>query len=170
MRNTLIVLVALAVVGGAGFGVWQYAQSQYYVGTTDDGYVAVFRGVPGDLVGLHLSSVDVKSNTKAAELTKLARSRVGQGIDSSGRAQALNTLRELTDNSPGNPNKLPICATASPTPTPSKTPKSGSSPRHGASSTPTPRHTPSGTPSAVSPSPTQSASPATRPGDCRPGR
>lgn len=175
VRNAVIVLVALAVVGGAGFGVWRYTQSQYYVGATDDGYVAVFRGVPGDVVGLRLSTVDVKSDRKVTDLTKLVRNRVEQGIDSPSKAQALNTLHELTNDNAGNSNLLPVCATPTPTPSrsaaPSPTPKkSGVT---GRSASPTPKSSgkasPSPSPSSPSPSPSPSAvDPST--GDCRPGR
>ncbi len=174
VRNTLIVLVALAVVGGAGFGVYQYTRAQYYVGATDDGYVAVFRGVPGKLLGVHLSSVEVKSRTRTRELTRLARGRVQDGIESPGRNQALNTLRQLTEDDPGNQNMLPLCQTASPTPStsPSHRPKGSSTPHptRKPSSTLHPTRTPSGTPSATSPSSSPSSSPATDPGGCRPSR
>ncbi len=175
IRNTLIVLVALAIVGGAGFGVYQYTRAQYYVGATDDGYVAVFRGVPGKLLGVHLSSVEVKSRTRTKELTRLARGRVQDGIESPGRNQALNTLRQLTEDDPGNQNMLPVCPAASPTPTPSSSrsgrPTGTPTPHATGRSSATPHITrsASGTPSATSPSPRTSSS-ATDPGGCRPGR
>ncbi|HEY3506744.1 MAG TPA: PP2C family serine/threonine-protein phosphatase [Actinocatenispora sp.] len=173
VRNALIVLIALAVVGGAGFGVWQYTRTQYYVGASDDGYVAVFRGVPGDVAGLHLSTVDVKSGTKVTDLTRLVRNRVEQGIDSPSRAQALNTLHELTNDSAGNSNLLPVCATPTPTPshsaTPSPTPKkSGVT---GKSASPTPKSSGKASPSPTAPSPSTSPSAVDpKTGDCRPGR
>lgn len=161
VRNSLIVLAVLVVLAGGGFGVWRYTQAQYYVGATDDGYVAVFRGVPGKVVGLQLSTVDVKSDTKTSELTQLVRNRVAQGIDSPNRTSALNTLRELTDDSTGNPNMLPVCATPTPSSTPSKrdspTPSSSA-----ASKSAKPSH-----PASKSPSPTPSPVPS---GACRPAR
>lgn len=163
VRNSLIVLAVLVVLAGGGFGVWRYTQAQYYVGATDDGYVAVFRGVPGKVVGLQLSTVDVKSDTKTSELTQLVRNRVAQGIDSPNRTSALNTLRELTDDSTGNPNMLPVCAT--PTPTPSSTPSKRDSPTpssSAASKSAKPSH-----PASKSPSPTPSPVPS---GACRPAR
>ncbi|GIL24838.1 PP2C family protein-serine/threonine phosphatase [Actinocatenispora comari] len=163
VRNSLIVLAVLVVLAGGGFGVWRYTQAQYFVGATDDGYVAVFRGVPGKVVGLQLSTVDVKSDTKTSELTQLVRNRVTQGIDSPNRTSALNTLRELTDDSTGNPNMLPVCET--PTPTPSSTPSASRSPKptgSAASKSAKPSH-----PASKSPSPTPSPVPS---GACRPAR
>jgi len=179
VRNSLIVLAVLVVLAGAGFGVWSYTQAQYYVGATDDGYVAVFRGVPGKVVGLQLSAVDVKSDTRVTELTALVRNRVKQGIDSPSRTGALSTLRELTDDSPNNPNMLPVCPT--PTPTPSETPstsgKGSPSGKASASGKPSPKGSPRSTPSGKrsgSPSPsTHSPSPTPSPsasGACRPAR
>ncbi|GAA4210337.1 PP2C family protein-serine/threonine phosphatase [Actinocatenispora rupis] len=169
VRNTLIVLLALVVVGGAGFGVWQYTQAQYFVGATDDGYVAVFRGVPGDVVGLRLSSVDVKSETKVSDLTKLVRNRVEQGIDSSNRQQALSTLRELTDDSASNSNLLPVCATPTPTPSHSATPSPTPTKSKGGTPSPTPKSHKTASPSPSVPSTSPSAV-APSSGDCRPGR
>ena len=43
----LLVWRCWSSLGGGVFGGWEYTQRQYYVGATDDGQVAVFRGVPG---------------------------------------------------------------------------------------------------------------------------
>lgn len=173
VRTTLIVLIALVVVGGGAFGLWRYTQTQYYVGATGDGHVAVFRGLPGSVLGLHLSSVDVKSGTKLSELTKVVRGRVRQGIDSPSRRRAMSTLRELTDNSADNPNKLPFCPTPSPTGRPSDGAKDSTSARPGAGGRPQHGSSPStsASPSTSStPSATPSPSPSPKPGSCRPAK
>ena len=174
VRTTLIVLVVLVVVGGAGAGLWQYTRSQYYVGSTPDGYVAVYQGVPGSLAGLDLSSLDVKSHTRLADLTSNARTQVKQGIDSSSRSQAISTLRKLTDDSADNPNLLPLCPTPSPSPSPTHASPSPSGTRkaHGKAS-PSPTRHPKSSPSpsrSASPSPSPSPSPSVPAGACRPSK
>jgi protein phosphatase len=88
---------------------WRYTQSQYYVGATDDGVVAVFRGVPGEVAGLHLSSEQERSTTTLDELTKSARDAVKEGIPAANASDARRKLTQLTSDDPQNSNKLPAC-------------------------------------------------------------
>jgi protein phosphatase len=114
VRTTLLVAVLLAVLGGGLWVGYQYTQDQYYVGATDAGQLAIFRGVPGQIAGLDLSSVNETSGTRLDDLTSVAQERVKQGIHADGQPDAQHRLAELTDNSPGNPNLKPLCDTAAP--------------------------------------------------------
>src|SRR5689334_7086015 len=49
VRTSLLLLVLLGVLGGGLYLGWQYTQKQYYVGATEQGQLAVFRGVPGQI-------------------------------------------------------------------------------------------------------------------------
>ena len=53
--TTALVVLAVLIIGG-GYGAWDYAQHQYYVGT-DSGQVTIFRGVNQQVAGISLSSV-----------------------------------------------------------------------------------------------------------------
>ncbi|MGW1176588.1 PP2C family protein-serine/threonine phosphatase [Kitasatospora sp. NPDC002543] len=53
---SLAALVALGLLGGAGWFGYQWTQDQYYVGTQDD-HVAIYQGINQNLAGLRLSSV-----------------------------------------------------------------------------------------------------------------
>ncbi|MEU3572297.1 protein phosphatase 2C domain-containing protein [Kitasatospora sp. NPDC036755] len=53
---SLAALVALGLLGGAGWFGYQWTQDQYYVGTQDD-HVAIYQGINQNLAGLSLSSV-----------------------------------------------------------------------------------------------------------------
>ncbi|GAA1801935.1 protein phosphatase [Planosporangium flavigriseum] len=129
----LVVLVGL-LGGGVWFG-WRYTQSQYYVGATEDGVIAVFRGVPGQVAGLRLSSEEERSATTLDELTKTAQDAVKQGIPASNVADARRKLTQLTSDDPTNSNKLPECqpsasaqpsgASQDPSTAPSTTPSAG---------------------------------------------
>jgi PPM family protein phosphatase len=153
VRTAVIVLVLLGLIGGGLWYGWQYTQSQYYVGVTDDGTVAVFRGIPVSLAGLDLSRVDYLSDTKIDDLTQVAAQLVRDGIPADSEEQAKQKLTQLLD--PQSRNVLPPC----PTPGPSAgTPTAG---------TPTAGATATSSPGAASPTGTGAPLPSGPP-DCRP--
>jgi len=77
-RRVPVVLVAAVVLLGAlGLGFWIATQSVYFVGTTPEGFVAVYRGLPYDLpAGLELYSENYESGVAAASLPAHQRSVV----------------------------------------------------------------------------------------------
>jgi protein phosphatase len=132
VRTAVLLLLLVGLLGGGLWYGWYYTQTRYYVGVTDDGTVAVFRGIPGQLAGLDLSEVDYLSNRKIDELTTFAQEQVKEGIPADSENAALDQLNELL--APGSRNLLPLCptpepspTTPSPSPSPSKT-KSGDTP------------------------------------------
>jgi protein phosphatase len=110
VRTTVLLLILLAMLGGGLFLGWQYTQDQYYVGATDSGQLAIFRGVPGKIAGLDLSSVNETSPARLDDLTTVAQDRVKQGIQAESRPDAQRRLAELTSTEPSNPNLKPICS------------------------------------------------------------
>jgi protein phosphatase len=141
VRTSLLVVVLLAVLGGGLWLGYRYTQDQYYVGATDAGQIAIFRGVPGQIAGLDLSKVNETSPARLTDLTAVAQERVKQGIHAESRSEAAQTLSELTADNPSNPNLKPLCSAPSATPTAPV----GSAPAVHTSSAPT---TLAGTPSA----------------------
>jgi protein phosphatase len=109
VRTALLLVVLLGLLGGGIWLGWRYTQSQYYVGATDDGVVAVFRGVPGQVAGMRLSSEQERSTTTLEELTNTARDAVKQGIPAGNVGDARRMLGQLTSNEATNGNKLPAC-------------------------------------------------------------
>ena len=109
-RIALALAALLAVLGVAGWFAWSDAQSRYYIGATDDGTVAVFRGVPGLSWA---SRVNERSATRLSDLTPTAQDAVRAGIPADSEADARRKLAELTRDTPDNPNRV------QPTPTPS---------------------------------------------------
>jgi PPM family protein phosphatase len=124
VRATLLVLVLLGVLGGGLWLGYQYTQKQYYVGATEAGQLAIFRGVPGEIAGLDLSSVNETSPSRLDDLTVVAQERVKQGIHADDRPDAQRMIDELTDDVPSNPNLKPLCVvpTTAPPATPSAPP------------------------------------------------
>ncbi|MFI5834463.1 protein phosphatase 2C domain-containing protein [Micromonospora sp. NPDC051300] len=115
LRTIAMALALAVIVGGGVFGGWTYTQRQYYVGATDDGQLAVFRGVPGQVAGLDLSDVHERSGSRLDDLTLAAQERVKQGIQAKSEPDAERRLAELTSDDPANPNLKPLCP---PSPTP----------------------------------------------------
>jgi protein phosphatase len=77
-RRVPVVLVAAVVLLGAlGLGFWIASQSVYFVGTTPEGFVAIYRGLPYDLpAGLDLYSENYESGVAAASLPARQRTVV----------------------------------------------------------------------------------------------
>ena len=117
VRTSVLVLALLAVLGGGLWLGYRYTQHQYYVGATDAGQLAIFRGVPGQIAGLDLSSVNETSTARLDDLTTVAQERVKQGIHADNQPDAKRRLAELTDDVPTNPNLKPICTATSTAPT-----------------------------------------------------
>jgi protein phosphatase len=157
VRTTLLLLLLLGLLGGGLYTGWRYTQQQYYVGATESGQLAIFRGVPGQIAGLDLSSVNRTSDTRLEELTTVAQDRVKQGIQADSQADAERRLNQLVDNEPSNPNLKPIC------------PSAGGYPASVASTAPSVRPSSGGSPSAASrPAALPSTTPDAQPSDSTP--
>jgi serine/threonine protein phosphatase PrpC len=112
-RTALLLASLLAVLGGGLAVGWTYTQRQYYVGATDEGQLAVFQGVPGQIAGLRLSSVHQTSEMDLDDLTAVAQERVKQGIHADDEPDAERRLAELITDSPTNLNLKPTCPPSS---------------------------------------------------------
>ncbi|NED55171.1 protein phosphatase [Micromonospora aurantiaca] len=169
LRTAAMVLALAVIVGGGAFGGWTYTQRQYYVGATDDGQLAVFRGVPGQVAGLDLSNVHERSEARLDDLTLAAQERVKQGIQARNEPDAERRLAELTSEDPANPNLKPLCppdpspGVTSPTPV---TTTGALNPQ--ASGSPTPSAPSAGSPTSGAPSPTSTITPDAVPSDTVP--
>ncbi|HEY3008775.1 MAG TPA: protein phosphatase 2C domain-containing protein [Micromonosporaceae bacterium] len=169
VRTAALLLVLLGLLGGGLWYGWSVTQRQYYVGATEEGHLAVFRGVPGQIAGLDLSTVHKTSETTLDELTSVAQERIKQGIQAKSEVDAERQLAELTYDDPANPNLKPTCppsagpsAPASATPVaPAATVSPTHTPPVGATGTPTVTPTPDSQPS-------DSVPPVTDPAGCRP--
>jgi len=166
VRTAVLLLVLLGLLAGGLWLGWYWTQSQYYVGATDEGKVAVFQGMPGQIAGLDLSSIHQASDTDITDLTSVAQERVRQGIQARSESDAQRTLAELISEDPANPNRKPDCPTPTPTPTPTATPTTPATPR----TTGTPSAgAPGGsavTSASTSPTPTDTVPPVVDPAGC----
>jgi len=180
VRTAILLSVLLLALGGGLWAGWSWTQKQFYVGATEQGQLAVFRGVPGEIAGLDLSSVRSTSSTSLDDLTMVAQERVKQGIQADDEPDAQRRLAELTHDDPLNPNLKPSCllpsASASPSAaaSPSGQPSVTGSASTAVSTTPSPGGTATGTTSPSVPATTPDAPPSDQvppvidPADCRP--
>ena len=97
LRRTLLIALALVVVGGGLYAGYRWTQSQYYVAVNGD-HVALYRGVSQELGPLHLSSVEQDHpEIRLDLLPAYQRNQVENAIDASGLADARETINELAE-------------------------------------------------------------------------
>ncbi|HEU0238109.1 MAG TPA: protein phosphatase 2C domain-containing protein [Micromonosporaceae bacterium] len=152
-RTLLLLGVVLVILAGGLWYGWSYTQSRYYVGVTDANEVAIYQGVPGKIVGLHLSSVYRTTDLTLDELTTADQALVKQTIPVGSLTDANQAVDKLRTDQTGELGAPTGCASPSPSPGPSDSPSLAPSP--GA-----PTGTPAGTGRATS-TPTSGAT--TRP-------
>jgi serine/threonine protein phosphatase PrpC len=170
IRTTLILVLLVALLAGGLWGGWRYTQTKYYVGVTDDGRIAVFQGIPGEVAGFQLSQVVYLSNVSIDSLTPASQDTVRATITKDSRSEAMAALDALLD--PRARNVIPPCVTITIYPSASATaspdPVDETSPDPSAAEEPA-SPDPSASPSTW-PTPTPLPSPivTTSPSPCRP--
>jgi PPM family protein phosphatase len=149
----LVTVIVLGLAGGV-VAAWQWSQDQYYVGAhsepdggEDDEVVAVYRGLPQDVLGFELSSVVETTDIRVADLPVFAQGQIRSTIVVDDRDQADEVVTRLLDDVEPAGGE-----TASPSSSPS------GSPTADPTASPSPGATPSRTPTTRS-----TATPTTRP-------
>lgn len=147
IRITITLILLLGVVGTGLWFAWNYSQSRYYIGATEAGQVAIFRGVPGHLAGFSLSQVSEVSHVRLDDLTSVAQDQVRKGIVADNEGDARDRLNELIRDDPSNANLLPVCPSPTPTVSPTPAPPPAIDPSAAPSGTPLASESPSTGPS-----------------------
>jgi PPM family protein phosphatase len=160
LKPAIILGALVVVVGGLGGGAYYWTQQQYYV-ASDNGQVAIYKGVNGSIAGIQLSHV--YSTTPQVAVTSLptaSQDRVRSSITATSLSDAqaiVSTLSVLSAD-------CTALTTVPTVPAPPAVPTTPSAPT-GAAGNPTPSHSatgkPSGAPSApLKPSVTPTPSPS----------
>ncbi|MEI8406972.1 MULTISPECIES: PP2C family protein-serine/threonine phosphatase [unclassified Kribbella] len=139
LRRIAVLVVILGLIGGGGWFAWSWTQKQYYVGTDGD-YVAIFKGVDGDIPGLTLSKVYERQSLQVDKLPTYSREQVESNIqadDLPGARTIVSELQRTADE---------CAAKAKPTPTPKPSTPVTTPPATVKPPTTTPSATPSSTP------------------------
>ncbi len=87
-RRLAVLLLAVAVVAAGLVGLRTVVYGRWYVGFDGD-EVAVFRGVPGDVAGLHFSHVVERTGITRSQVPAGYQSHLDDGIPADSRAAAL---------------------------------------------------------------------------------
>lgn len=75
------VILLVLLIGGAVGGTYWYASESAFLRTSDDGMVAVYRGLPGEVLpGLRLEWHEYTSTVKASDLLASTSERLQSGI------------------------------------------------------------------------------------------
>ena len=91
---TMALVVLAAVVIGGGYGAWQYAQHQYFVGTSQ-GRVTIFRGVNQQVAGIGLSNVYSRTSVTEQQVPPQELQMVQGTISASSLADAHRIVSQL---------------------------------------------------------------------------
>ncbi len=95
----VLVLAVLAVLGGAGYGVYAYVSNQYFIAEYD-GHVAIYQGLEGHIAGFDTSVLYEETTIRLTDLPISYRERVRGVIPiDGGLEQAQVTIGELRDKS-----------------------------------------------------------------------
>jgi protein phosphatase len=91
----MVLFALLVVLVPVGIGAWVASQAVYFIGTTPDGFVAMYRGLPWELpAGIDLYRTNYISGVPLSEVPE---SRRGTLLDHTLRSHddASDLLREL---------------------------------------------------------------------------
>lgn len=96
IRRAVWILVGLAIVGTLLFGAarWTLANS-WYVGLNEDGFVAIYQGIPDEIGGLTLDEEDHTTRIHVDDLPEFRRNDVRTGIKVDSEDEARETVNNL---------------------------------------------------------------------------
>ncbi|QSB05664.1 PP2C family protein-serine/threonine phosphatase [Natronoglycomyces albus] len=106
------IIGVLLILGLLAAGAAWYLQSQFYVGVSDEGNMAIYRGVPVEVAGVSASWLEIESQRSVDDATAEVRAELEAGISAEDLAQAEGILADLSDSSSHNDNLLPLCEVA----------------------------------------------------------
>jgi PPM family protein phosphatase len=97
-RVALWILVLLVLLGGAGVGARVYIDRQWYVGVSE-GRVAIYSGIPMEVLGYGLSHVEESTDLPADEAMRLQHwSELDQGITASSLEDARAVVEQIRED------------------------------------------------------------------------
>jgi PPM family protein phosphatase len=98
LKRLFIVALIIGLVAGAGFFAARYAlDHSYFVGATDDGTIAIFKGIPDEFAGLTLRSEEEVSEITVEDLPENLRDNVEEGIKVDSLEEGRTTLANLEE-------------------------------------------------------------------------
>lgn len=100
--GSLLTVVIVGVLAGAGYLGYRWTQTQYYVGISND-VVTIYRGIPQTIGPITLSTVVERSDAHVDDLPAYVRTRLDQTIPADSLDDARERVRMLEDDVLGAP-------------------------------------------------------------------
>lgn len=95
-RRFVVGLVALVLLCAGGYVAARYfLHNSWYVGASDDGYVAIFRGIPEEIAGLDFKTEEETTEVALDKLPASTQENVREGIKVDSRDEAEETVGNL---------------------------------------------------------------------------
>ena len=91
----VVIAAILVVLCGAGWGVYEYVSSQFFVGASS-GRVVIYQGLPGTIAGIDTSQVYETTTINLTDLPISWRDKVTATIPTSGLDQARASVQEIS--------------------------------------------------------------------------
>lgn len=76
----IVLLLLVAILGLAGWGGYAYLHTTAYLAQNANGYVEVYRGVPGDVLGFSYSELVETTTVKVSDLPPSAAERIAENM------------------------------------------------------------------------------------------
>lgn len=93
----LVLLLLAAIIALAGWGGYTYLHNTAYLAASDDGYVQVYRGVPGDVLGFSYSELVETTNVKVSDLPPSAADRISENMRVDSVDEALGLVEDYRE-------------------------------------------------------------------------
>ncbi|MFI2754955.1 Stp1/IreP family PP2C-type Ser/Thr phosphatase [Cellulomonas sp. P22] len=95
--GTLVTVLVVGLLAGAGYLGYRWTQTQYYVGISND-VVTIYRGIPQTIGPITLSTVVERSDAHVDDLPAYVRTRLDQTIPAESLDDARDRVRMLQDD------------------------------------------------------------------------
>jgi protein phosphatase len=90
-----LALLLILVIGAAAFAATRYTLSNsYFVGTSEDGMITIYRGIPEEVAGMSLKESEERTDVAVSDLPDFLRGDVEEGI----KADSLEDARTKVEN------------------------------------------------------------------------
>ena len=96
---TTVILVVLLLAGGAAIFKFGIVDNSYYVTSTEDGYIAIYRGLPDEVLGMEFQEEIERSSIRTADLPDFLAEDLGDAIEVESLDAARTTLQNLEERS-----------------------------------------------------------------------
>lgn len=92
-----VLIVAVLAIGGVMFFRYAIVENSYFVGVNGDGMIAIYQGLPDDVVGVTFKEEQEASSVALADLPEFLRADVEEGIEADSLEDAQETVANLED-------------------------------------------------------------------------